>query len=330
MLSKPFPAEPSIDVRKLLAERGVAGLAELLRTRAGYVPQERPLIDFVEAVSCGRPLRCMGEAGCGKTAFGKSLRYALNITLYYLQCHEDLQTGEILYYWLDPHGARTRDNLILCDPLAAYEHCMTEADVPVLVIDEIDKTTLGNEYKLLEVFETRQATIPNLRPSSMVGIPDTSEHLGPIVIVTANDERELSDPFISRCIFTYFQTPTPAEEVAILKSRVPAVTEPLLRQFVKMIHVVRHACNVDRKPGIRESISFLSSIVRKRITEIDWQVIDAHLGHIAKTPADVDNILLKRRVLADSISLPHDEIDEHVALAFATPGLPLQEYNVEL
>jgi MoxR-like ATPase len=326
MLPKPFVTEPSIDVRALLAERGIGALAELLRRRAGYVPQERPLIDFVEAVSCGRPLRCMGEAGCGKTAFGKSLRFALNITLYYLQCHEDLQTGEILYFWNDPTGPRTRENLVLCDPLAAYAHCMTAADVPVLVIDEIDKTTLGNEYKLLEILETRQATIPNLLPTSTVGIPDTSNHLGPIVIVTANDERELSDPFISRCIFTYFQTPTPAEEVAILKSRVPAVSEPLLRQFVKMIHVIRHACNVERKPGIRESISFLNSIVRKRLPAIDWPVIDAHLGHIAKTPSDVSNILLKKRVLADAVSLPHDEIDEHVALAFATPNLFLQTY----
>ena len=326
MLPRPYPLEPSINVRQLLARRGVDGLSELMRARAGYVPQSFPLMMLAEAIGCGRPLLCMGEPGCGKTAFGKALRYALNVTFYFLQCHEDLHSGEILYYWSDPGGARTRDNLVLCDPLAAYDQCMQGDEIPVLVIDELEKTKISKEYQFLEVFENRQATIPNLKPSSVVGIPDGDDHLGPVVIVTANEERELSEPMISRCIFTYFQTPTPAEEVAILKTRVPAVTEPLLAQFVKMNHALRHTCNIDRKPGIREAISFLQSIVRKGIASIDWSVIYAHLGHIAKTPDDVDNILLKKQVLDDAVNLKHDEIDVHVALAFATPNLPLQEY----
>src|SRR5438105_3638702 len=151
MLPKPFPNEPSIDVRRLIAARGAEGVAELMRLRAGYVPQPRPLIDFVEAVGCGRPLLCMGLPGCGKTAFGKALRYALNVTFYYLQCHEDLLTGEVLYYWVRDDGPRTRENLVLCDPLAAYDHCTTGDEIPVLVVDEIDKTKRGTEYKLLEV-----------------------------------------------------------------------------------------------------------------------------------------------------------------------------------
>jgi MoxR-like ATPase len=318
MLSKPFPQLPSIDVRRLLAERGVDGVAELLQARAGYVPQRRPLVELAEAVSTGRPLRCLGEAGCGKTAFGRALRYALNVTLYYLQCHEDLKTDEMLYYWLDANGPRTRENLVLCDPLAAYDHCMTDEDVPVLIIDEVDKTTRGSEFKLLEVLETRQATIPNLRPASVVGIPEGTDHLGPIVIITSNDERELSDPFLSRCLTTYFQAPTPREEVAILRSRVPRVNEHLLRQFVKLLHCIRHSCNMDRKPGIRESITLLGSLVRKGVDDINWAVVDAHLGHIAKTPGDFDNLQLKKRVIEDSVYLPHDEIDGDVALAFAS------------
>src|SRR5205085_7592110 len=123
MLPRPFPDEPSIDVRRLLAERGADGLAELMRLRAGYVPQPRPLTDFVEAVSCGRPLLCMGEPGCGKTAFGKALRYALNVTFFYLQCHEDLKIREILYYMLDADGPRQRANIILCVHLAAFVLC---------------------------------------------------------------------------------------------------------------------------------------------------------------------------------------------------------------
>lgn len=330
MLPKPFPDEPSIDVRKLLADRGIDGLAELMRLRAGYVPQARPLKDLAEAIGCGRPLLCKGEPGCGKTAFGKALRFALNVPRFYLQCHEDLNSGDILYYWQNKDGLRTRDNLVLCDPLAAYDYCLTAGVVPVLVIDEIDKTKRSQEYQLLEVFEERQATIPNLLPHNVVGIPEGIEHLGPVVVVTANEERELSEPMESRCIGTYFKSPTPAEEVAILRSRVPAVSEPLLREFVKMMHVIRHTCNVERKPGIREAISFLSSVVRKGITTIDWAVIDDHLGHIAKNQSDGDNIYLKRMVLENSVGLPHDEIDENVALAFATQNLPFQEYAVEL
>jgi len=79
MLPKPFPNEPSIDVRRLLAEQGADGLADLMRLRAGYVPQPRPLTDFVEAVSCGRPLLCMGLPGCGKTAFGKATGYTATV-----------------------------------------------------------------------------------------------------------------------------------------------------------------------------------------------------------------------------------------------------------
>lgn len=326
MLPRPFPNEPALDVRRLIADRGADGLAELMQLRAGYDPQRRPLTDFVEAVTSGRPLLCMGEPGCGKTAFGKALRYALNVVLFYLQCHEDLTSGEILYFWQRLDGARTRDNLVLCDPLAAYDYCITHGETPVLVVDEIDKTKIGKEYQLLEVFESRQATIPNLLPYSLVGIPDGSDHLGPMVIVTANEERELSDPTISRCIATYFQMPTPAEEVAILKLRVPAVSESLLGEFVKMIHVIRGLGSVTRKPGIRESLSFLTSLVRKGVTTIDWAVIDAHLGHIAKTRSDIDNIILKQKVLADSVTLPHDEIDENVARAFAESNAVFQEF----
>ena len=194
---------------------------------------------------------------------------------------------------------------------------MTGDEVPVLVVDELDKTKIGKEYQLLEVFETRQATIPNLRPSSLVGIPDGYDNLGPVVVVTANEERELSEPMVSRCIYTYFQSPTPAEEVAILKTRVPGVSEQLLSQFVKMIHVIRGLGSITRKPGIRESLSFLNSLVQKGVDSIDWSVIDAHLGHIAKTRGDVDNIILKQKVLAESVNLPHDEIDGRVAVAFA-------------
>lgn len=330
MLPRPFPNEPVLDVRQLLADGGVAALAELMRQRAGYVPQERPLKDLVEAVSCGRPLLCKGEPGCGKSAFGKAMRFALNVPRFHLQCHEDLSSGDILYYWLNTAGSRTRENLILADPIAAYDYCISEGITPVLVVDEIDKTKKSKEFQLLELFEERQATIPNLQPFNVVGIPETSDHLGPVVIVTANEERELSEPMESRCIGTYFKSPTPAEEVAILRSRVPAVTEDVLRQFVKMMHVIRHTCNVSRKPGIRESISFLSSVVRKDIITINWNVIDAHLGHIAKNESDGDNIYLKRMVLEDSVALPHDEIDEHVELAFATPNLPLQTYAQEL
>jgi MoxR-like ATPase len=330
MLPRPFPNEPPLDVRQLLAERGIGGIAELMRVRSGYVPRERQLKDLAEAVTTGRPLLCKGAPGCGKTAFGKALRYALNVPRFYLQCHEDLKAEHILYYWEDKDGPKTRENLVLCDPLAAYDYCVTEGITAVSVIDEIDKTKRGQEYQLLEVFEERQATIPNLKPYNVVGIPEDSDHLGPIVIVTANEERELSEPMESRCIGTCFRIPTPAEEVAILRSRVPGVTEHLLREFVKMMHVIRHTCNVSRKPGIRESVSFLGSVVRKGITRIDWDVIDAHLGHIAKNEGDADNLYLKRAVLADSVRLPHDEIDEHVAMAFATPNLQLQEYAAEL
>jgi MoxR-like ATPase len=326
MLPKPFPNEPSLDVRQLLAERGIDGLAELMRERSGYVPRDRQMKDLAEAIGCGRPLLCKGAPGCGKTAFGKALRYALNVPRFYLQCHEDLKSEDILYYWADKGGTHTRENLVLCDPLAAYDYCVTAGVAPVLHVDELDKTNRGQEYQLLEVFEERQATVPNLTPYNVVGIPEGSDHLGPVVIVTANEERELSEPMESRCIGTYFRIPTPAEEVAILRSRVPAVSERLLGEFVKMMHVIRHTCNVERKPGIRESVSFLGSVVRKGVTRIDWAVIDAHLGHIAKNEGDADNIYLKRQVLEDSVGLAHDEIDLHVALAFATPNLQTQEY----
>lgn len=321
MQSKPFPGEPSVNVRRLLEREGTAALADLMRRRAGYVPQARPLEDFAEAVFSGRALRCMGEPGCGKTAFGKALRYALNTPLFYLQCHEELTAGEVLSYWADKDGPRTRENLMLCDPLAAYEYCANSDEVPVLVIDEFDKTRLGVEYMLLEVFENRQATIPNLRPYSVVGIPEDSDHLGPIVIITANNERELSDPTVSRSIFTYFKNPTPQEEVAILRSRVPSVSKNLLSQYVKMIHTLRGIGTIRRKPGIRESLSFLTSLVRKRVERIDEAVIKAHMGHLAKTPGDVDNFLLKVGTLAMCVGLPHAEIDMHVELAFADDTL---------
>ena len=309
---------PPLNPRLYLAEKGEAAFAALIRERALYVPQEEPLVDLFEALDAEFPLLCEGGRGSGKTSFAEALARAFNLPLFYLQCMPQLTIAQVLYTTDGTQGRLTRENVFLCDPLAAYDYCVTHSVVPVLLIDEIDKASLDVENMLLQILGRRYAHIPNLHPSSVVGIQDPNTP-GPIVLITSNNLRELTEPMRSRCLYTYFRNPTAHEEVEIMRAQVPGVSPDMLKQALKVFHFIRSLSAIppERHPGLRESISFIKAVTRKGLKQLTVDALRRHLTYIGKSQDDRETLKMKLTLLESVARRSVPEIDRRVDRVFA-------------
>lgn len=313
---------PPINPRLFLAEKGESAFAALLRERAGYVPQEEPLIDFFECLGAEFPLLCEGGRGSGKTSFGEAIAKAFNLPLFYLQCMPQLTINQVLYTTDGTQGRLTRENVFLCDPLAAYDYCVSHGICPILLVDEIDKASLDVENMLLQILGRRYAHIPNLYPSSVVGIQDP-EQPGPIVLITSNNLRELTEPMRSRCLYTYFRNPTAHEEVEIMRAQVPGVSADMLKQSLKVFHYIRSISAIppERHPGLRESISFIKAVTRKGLEHLTIETLRRHLTYIGKSKDDRETLKMKLQLLESVARRSVPEIDRRVDKVFSTKPL---------
>lgn len=344
------PGQRSSDPRALLRTSGPRGLADFLRTRARYVPQERPLQALANAVKRGTPLLLEGTRGSGKTALGDALAAAFNLPKYYLQCHHGVGTGDVLGEWdrtaqsqfveqqlrggvplTEAQAAQWRIEFFnLGEVLAAFDAAAKSMYPPVLIVDEIDKLDERGEDYLLQVLAEGYAHIPRLRPDSRVGvIPNQSGTVGqeikkPIVILTSNNMRGgVSSPLRSRCRYSFIKHPTPAEEVMILHTRVPNAAPELLAQTIKLMKAIRAMGSIVEKPGIRESREFLETVVQDGAREITVEVINANIDGLAKCETDVENIDTGALNLSKVLRLPHTDIDRWVREAFAQSASPM-------
>lgn len=309
------PSSPSLDPRAFIKEHSEGAFAAILRERAAYVPQARPLMDFFESLTSDLPLLIEGGPGSGKTAFGEAIADAFNMPLFYLQCVPGLTISQVLYWFDEGVSEFTRDTLNLCDFLAAYDHCNTSDTVPLLLLDEIDKSDMDVENMLLQGLGRRYAHIPRLKPSSVVGLTDPNKP-GPVIIITSNNQRELSEPLRSRCNYTYFRNPTALEEVAIMRAAVREATPSLLKEAIKMFHYIRSLAAVTSQPGLRESIRFIRAVARKGIKNLNKEVINRHLTYIVRNHTDLENLVLKLTLLETVVQRPHSEIETRVDAAF--------------
>lgn len=242
--------------------------------RSGYV-LDRSLASALTAMEMlGRPLLVEGDPGVGKTEVAKALARARDARLIRLQCYEGLDTHHALYEWnyqrqllaiKVAEGAADQvddadlfsERYLLKRPLLA---ALTEAEPPVLLIDEVDRADEAFEAFLLELLSDFQVTIPELGTITATSIP--------LIVLTSNGTRELSDALRRRCLYYYLDFPSFERELAIVRLRLPAVAPQLARQIVEFAQSLR-TLDLRKKPGIAETLDWAAALLGLGINSLD-------------------------------------------------------------
>ena len=262
---------------------------------AGYIASDGLAVSLFLALAKQRALFLEGEAGVGKTEIAKMLARALDRDLIRLQCYEGLDAAAAIYEWnyqrqllsirasadsgVSPDKIENRifsREFLLERPLL---RAIQQERPPVLLIDEIDRADEEFEAFLLEILSDFQITIPELGT-----IAATSK---PIVVLTANGTRDLSDALRRRCIYSHVPFPDRATELAILRMRAPELSPRLAGQIVGFVQSIRKE-DLEKKPGIAETLDWaaaLAGLGLKDLTE-DPVALQASLVALLKTEAD--------------------------------------------
>ncbi|WP_017589050.1 AAA family ATPase [Nocardiopsis ganjiahuensis] len=250
------------------------------------------------AMALGRPLLLEGEPGVGKTAVAKALARALDAPLIRLQCYEGLTAGESLYEWnhqrqllavrlAESRGERLDDGdlfgeeFLLDRPiLRAVRHGGPVP--PVLLIDEVDRADDEFEALLLEFLGEASVTVPELGTF-------TAER-PPLVVLTSNRSRDLHDALRRRCLYHWITFPAPERAAEILRRRVPEAGEALVGSATEFVGRVREL-DLDKAPGMAESIDWVSALGALGVTELVRDDIVRTLSALAKTPDDHETVV---------------------------------------
>jgi MoxR-like ATPase len=247
---------------------------------AGYIAEPPLAAALLLMQDLGRPLLLEGDAGVGKTEVAKVLASLRATRLIRLQCYEGLDAHAAMYEWnyqrqllaikLLEHDERASskdlaqkeqdifsERYLLKRPLLEAITC----DVaPVLLIDEVDRADEAFEAYLLELLSDFQLSIPELGT-----VHATSR---PLVVITSNGTRELSDALRRRCLYQYIDYPDYEKELAIVRVKAPDVAAELAQQIVAFVQGVRRL-ELQKKPGIAETLDWTAALLRLGISSID-------------------------------------------------------------
>jgi len=340
------PARAVIDPRRLVREQGRDTLADVVARESGYIFQLRPLKDLCLSLMSGMPLLAEGERGGGKTEMVDALAYSCNRPYFELQGMDDLTLKDILFEWDQPaqnnfvvqavgtnelslQEARgqqwRREFLNLGEILKAYDYVATTGIVPIVKLDEFEKLPQVCQAFFYQLFTDGHASVPRLIENhGHIGVGKHDEK--PIVILTSNNQHVVHPPLRSRCVYTKVRLPTDAEEARILHSRVVDASPYLLCQVVKVIRYIRIMMPaVKDKPGLRESIALLRALSTGNVSEIRAEVIDDHLGFIARNADDLANLELGLMRMERAAHTPDALIDELIESIFNDRKIQLRE-----
>ncbi|MBI4896932.1 MAG: MoxR family ATPase [Actinobacteria bacterium] len=275
---------------------------------AGYLPSDTVSLVSYLAVRMGKPVLVEGPAGVGKTELAKALARFTGRELIRLQCYEGLDEAKSLYEW-------NYKKQLLRIQTGAADETVTDRAVPdgdvrdswgavsdnifseefllerpllraiasprpvVLLIDEIDKTDHEFEALLLEILSDFQVSIPEL------GVIEAKTH--PIVLLTSNDSRELTEALKRRCLYLWLDYPDPERELEIVRLHVPELDAGVARRLVEVVRMVRDL-DVKKPPSIAESIDWARTLLLLGAKQIDRETFTQTLSIIIKHRSDMD------------------------------------------
>lgn len=240
-----------------------------------------------------KPVLVEGPAGVGKTSLAIAVAEATGRPLVRLQCYEGLDEAKALYEWnyhkqllriqtdetknwSDLEGDIFTDDFLLTRPLLA---AITSEEPVILLIDEVDRVEIETEALLLEMLDTFQVTIPELGT-----IEATTK---PLVVLTSNSTRELSEALKRRCLFLHIGYPTPEREREILLSRVPELPATLAAEIARVARSVRDLA-LKKAPSVSETIDWGRTVLALGIDHVDAEITSETLGVLLKYQTDID------------------------------------------
>ena len=278
-----------LDGVKYLADDGIAGVIYL-------------------ADRLGKPVLIEGPAGTGKTQLAKSVAEMTGARLIRLQCYEGLDEAKALYEWNykkqllriqaegdDRHWSEIEDDLfseefLLARPLL---EAIRAVDPVLLLIDEVDRVEVETEALLLEILSDYQVSIPEL------GTVEASQI--PLVFLTSNGTRELSEALKRRCLYLYIDYPDLERERAIVTAKVPDIDQNLADQVTRIVRSVRQL-DLKKHPSVSETLDWARTLVLLGVERIDAEVAAGTANVLLKYRTDIDKVVKEFADNADELA----------------------------
>ena len=241
----------------------------------------------------GKPILVEGPAGTGKTQLAKSVAEMIGAKLIRLQCYEGLDESKALYEWNykkqllriqadrnsdawnDIHDDIFGSEFLLTRPLL---EAITSKEPVVLLIDEVDRVEVETEALLLEILSEYQVSIPELGTITASQIP--------LVFLTSNNTRELSEALKRRCLFLHVDYPQMDREKEIVLTKVPGVTEMLADQIARIVRSIRQI-DLKKAPSVSETIDWARTLVLLGIGTINAEQAKETLHVLLKYQSDI-------------------------------------------
>jgi MoxR-like ATPase len=288
---------------------------QALLAQGDYVADRSLATSLFLSLAMKRPLFLEGEAGVGKTEIAKVLSQALGRELIRLQCYEGLDIAQAAYEWNYPRqmieirmaeaeGVKSREGLeqdifserfLIRRPLlrALQPTSLTAGAMPVLLIDELDRTDEPFEAYLLEVLSDWQITIPE------IGTVRAEEP--PLVVITSNRTREIHDAVKRRCFYHWVDYPDAKRELEILRRKAPRAAERLSREVVAFVQRLRQS-DLFKQPGVAETIDWANCLVALDRVALDPETVNNTLGVLLKYRDDLERVAAgeAERMLAEA------------------------------
>ncbi len=262
----------------------------------GYLADEDVAMTVYLADRLEKPILCEGPAGVGKTALGKGLAAITGHTLMRLQCYEGLDEAKALYEWNYKKqllriqaDAEQRDwrkveqdifteDFLLARPLLA---AIRSPEPVVLLIDEVDRVEVETEALLLEILSEWQVSIPELGT--------LTANRPPLVVLTSNNTRELSEALKRRCLFLHMGYPDIERETRIIRARIPEIDAALAEQVARVVRSIR-SLELKKPPSVLETLDWARTLLLLGVDRVDADVTRKTLSLLLKHQQDIDKV----------------------------------------